>query len=362
VRITAQLIDGASGGHVWAERYDRDLNDIFAVQDEISEAIVAALKLRLLPEEKKAITNRGTDNVEAYNLFLMARQYFIAGNFGDARQEEAIIRLCSRATEIDCDYADAWSLLASTQMEMRGRRGKGDGGLAAAEKALALDSHCADAHAVKARILFEEGSAGEANAEIATARRLDPESWVVNNQSAQLSFRQRKLQDAALYFEKATALMETDFGSPGMLVTVYTALGDLQATRRAAQIALARSEKAIAQDRSNGNAMSFGVNALAFLGESERAKEWIGHALLLDPDNTNMRYNFACTLAAQLKDIDAALDMLVVFFERAASGVLNHARVDPDLELLRDHPRFKAMFAAAEARLAREQAADSALS
>ena len=74
VRITAQLIDGAAGDHVWAERYDRDLTDIFALQDEISEAIVTALKLKLLPEEKKAIERRGTDSVEAYDLYLMARQ------------------------------------------------------------------------------------------------------------------------------------------------------------------------------------------------------------------------------------------------------------------------------------------------
>jgi adenylate cyclase len=147
-----------------------------------------------------------------------------------------------------------------------------------------------------------------------------------------------------------------------MLVTVYTALGDLRAARRAAEIALRRTEKAIAQDRSNGNAMSFGVNALAVLGKSERAKEWINLALLLDPNNLNMRYNFACALASQLKDIDAALDMLVVFFEKAARGVLNHTMVDPDLEILRDHSRFKAMFTAAEARLAREQAADGATS
>ena len=112
VRITSQLIDGASGEHVWAERYDRDLNDIFALQDEISEAIVKALKLKLLPEEKKAIETRGTDNVDAYNLFLMARQYYVTGNWGDARREEAIIRLCSRAAEIDPGYARVWSLMA----------------------------------------------------------------------------------------------------------------------------------------------------------------------------------------------------------------------------------------------------------
>ena len=94
VRITAQLVDGSINDHVWAERYDRDLNDIFALQDEISEAIVKALKLKLLPEEKKAIEQRGTENVEAYNLYLMARQLYVTGHEGDVRRAEAIIRLC----------------------------------------------------------------------------------------------------------------------------------------------------------------------------------------------------------------------------------------------------------------------------
>ena len=101
VRITAQLIDGAKNDHVWAERYDRNLDDIFAIQDEISEAIVAALKLKLLPEEKKAIEMRGTDNVEAYNLFLMARQEYAGGLEGDLVRARTIVRLCTRATEID---------------------------------------------------------------------------------------------------------------------------------------------------------------------------------------------------------------------------------------------------------------------
>src|SRR5690606_15321962 len=104
VRITAQLIDGLKNDHVWAERYDRDLDDIFALQDEISEAIVNALKLKLLPEERKVIEKRGTENVEAYNLFLMARQEYLTGFEGDPRRVSAIIRLCQRATEIDPNY------------------------------------------------------------------------------------------------------------------------------------------------------------------------------------------------------------------------------------------------------------------
>jgi adenylate cyclase len=353
VRITAQLIDGTRNDHVWAERYDRDLNDIFALQDEISEAIVKALKLKLLPEEKKAIERRGTNSVEAYNLYLMARQYLVEGNIGDRRRTEAIIRLCSRAIEIDAGYAAAWALNAQAQMHERYLHGgTGDGGLAAADKALTLDANLADAHAVKARVLFEDGHVEQAAAEIALALRLDPEAWEVNYQAAILSFRQQRLEDSARYFEKSTALAATDFGSPAMLITCYTALGNAEAARRAVKITVERTERVIAQDRSNGAALSYGVVGLAVLGEAERAKEWIARALLVDPDNLNMRYNFACALATYLKDADAALDMLGTFLEKTGPGYLNHAKVDPDLDLIRDHPRFKSMIAAAETRLA----------
>jgi adenylate cyclase len=360
VRITAQLIDGAAGDHVWAERYDRDLNDIFALQDEISEAIVKALKLKLLPEEKKAIERRGTNSVEAYNLYLMARQYFVEGNIGDRRRTEAIIRLCGRAIEIDPEYAGAWALIARSQLNERYYfGGKSDGGLAAAEKALALDANLADGHAVKARVLFEDGHVEEAATEIALALRLDPEAWEVNYQAAILSFRQQRLEDSARYFEKSTELADTDFGSPCMLITCYTALGNPEAAKRAAKITFERAEKAIAQDRSNGAALAYGVNGLAVLGQAERAKEWVARALLIDPDNLSMRYNFACALAAHLKDTDAAFDMLEAVLEKASGGLLKHIKVDPDLDTLRDHPRYKAMIEAAETRLAAEGGASN---
>src|SRR5262249_52745003 len=222
VRITAQLIDGTNDSHLWAKRYDRDLNDIFAIQDEISHAIVDALKVKLLPEEKKAIEQHGTQNVDAYNLFLMARQTYAVGNEGDARRMDAIIRMCRRAVEIDPNYADAWALIALAEVVLRSNMGRqgGDGGVAAAERSLALNPDLAEAHAVKARILSEENRYDEADREINIALRLDPESYQVNNAAGLLRFRQKQIEEAAAYWEKALTLEENDFGSAGMLVTI----------------------------------------------------------------------------------------------------------------------------------------------
>ena len=357
VRITAQLIDTKNDVHLWAERYDRDLNDIFAIQDEISHAIVDALKVKLLPEEKKAIEHRGTENVDAYNLFLMARQTYATGYSADPRRLDAIIRMCRRAVEIDPNYADPWALIALAEVLLRsdvGRQG-GDGGLAAAERALALNPDLAEAHAVKARILSEENRIDEARREIDIALRLDSESYQVNRNAGLLKFRQKQIEEAAAYWEKAVTLEEGDFGSAGMLVTIYTALGEHEAAQRAAQISLERCEKVLARDSNNGAALGHSAVALAVLGQRDRAQERMEYALLIDPENLTMRYNFVCTLANYLKDKDAALEMLGPAFEQMGLGLINHAKADPDLDGIRDDPRFKEMLAAAERRLSAQK-------
>jgi adenylate cyclase len=140
VRITAQLIDGANGGHVWAERYDRDLRDIFALQDEIAEAIVTALKLKLLPAEKAEIEQRGTSNLEAYDLFLRGTR----PAFGPD-QHFVRITLLEAATQLAPDYADAWGELAKARQFWHWRRPYAERSAIAAtataeaERALTLD-------------------------------------------------------------------------------------------------------------------------------------------------------------------------------------------------------------------------------
>jgi adenylate cyclase len=354
VRITAQLVDGSSNDHVWAERYDRDLKDIFALQDEISEAIVKALKLKLLPEEKKAIEERGTENVQAYNLYLLARQSYVTGHEADARRMQAMIRLCSRAVEIDPSYSRAWALMAIGQMNLHFVQGASvDDGLVSADRALALDANLAEAHAVKARILARQGRHDEADAEIGVALGLEPESYEVNRAAAYLRYHQARLEEAIRYYEKSMSLTETDLNSSSMLLSCYQAVGNASAVRRVAQITLSRCEKTLDRDPNNGTAMAYGAYALASLQEGERAKDWMGRALLMDPDNMNARYNFACVLASHLKDFDAALELLHPVFETMAIGLLNHAKADTDLAGLRDDPRFKAMVTAAESRLFR---------
>ncbi|HZG46329.1 MAG TPA: TIR domain-containing protein [Allosphingosinicella sp.] len=352
VRITAQLIDGKAGDHIWADRYDRDLDDIFAIQDEISKAIVAALQVKLLPKEKKAIEHRGTSSSEAYNLYLMARQYWISGNRGDTRREEVVIRICHQAIAIDAAYAKAWALMALAQSELRFWHGRDIDGLQAAERALELDPNLPDALCVKARYLQEEGRAAEANRQIDAALRLEPDSWEVNKEAAFLTFRQGRIKDAIPYFEKAAALMDTDYHDAGMLITCYGGIGDEEGKRRAARLTLDRVEKAIAQDPSNGFALGKGGTCHAALGDFERAKEWFQRAMLIDPDNWSLGYNAACLYTAHIGDPAGGLAILERLLPSASATQLAHCHADPDMDPLRENPRYKELIAEATARLA----------
>ncbi|HKT41632.1 MAG TPA: TIR domain-containing protein [Rhodanobacteraceae bacterium] len=351
VRISAQLIDGGSNRHVWAERYDRDASDIFALQDEISHAIVKAMKLRLLPEERKAIERRGTESAEAHDLYLMARQLYVTNQLGE-NPSRAIVRACMRATEIDPRYAQAWALMAVGYRNLRELGVESDDGMAAAEQALALDPDLAEAHAVKAHILQMKGAMDDALAEVEAALKLDGESYEANRTAGRLNYQLHRFDAAVKFFEKALGLMDSDVNTAMLLVSAYKALGDGAGVHRAAELASRRADAVLALDRNNASVMAYSAVALGALGEGERAKARMNRALLIDPDNMDMRYNFACSLNEYLHDKAATLDMLAPLFATITAYLLRYLKADPDFQSLHDDPRYQAMIADAEARLA----------
>jgi adenylate cyclase len=290
----------------------------------------------------------------------MARQTYVTNQEADARSAQAIVRMCTRATEIDPRYAQAWALMAMGYRSLRVLEVQADDGMAAAERALALDPDLAEAHAVKAQILLlVNGDTKAAATAVATALALDPESYEVNRAAGRLSYQLHQFEDAIRFYEKAVSLMEADLNSASMLISSYTALGNAAGTRKAAELTFKRAEAVLARDQNNSGVIGYSAYALATLGEGERAKSRMSRALLIDTDNFNMRYNFACALSAQLKDKNAALDMLSPMFETITETFLPYAKADPDFDFLRDDPRFKAMVTAAEARLAAKGVAAS---
>jgi adenylate cyclase len=315
--------------------------------------------VKLLPAEKKAIESRGTSNVEAYNLYLMARQQWIQGSYGDLRRDKAILRFCQQAVELDPNYAQAWALMGLAQLELRFVHGLDENGLPAAERALAINPDLPEAHCIKARYLEENGRPAEAEQQIQRALQLDANSWEVNREAARILFRAGHIRESIPFFERAAALMDTDWRNAAMLVCCYNAVGDPANARKAAETAVARVQSVIASDPTNCSALAMGSGSLAALGEQERARDWARRALLLDPDNLLGRYNIACALAHDLDDPEGALEALVPYFELTSSTTeIRHAEADPDLDGIRQDPRFKTMLASAKQRLGMAEAAE----
>lgn len=360
VRITAQLIDADNCNQAWAERYDRELKDIFVLQDEISKAIVAALRLNLLPKEKRAIEQRQTSDSDAYNLYLKARQHWISGNGSDDRPLETVVRVCRQATAIDPDYAKALGLMALAQARLLLTFDQDIDPHPAADKALELDPTLPEAHCAKALVAGAVGDHESANAHIARALEADPDSFEVNKIAARIVFQQGKIAEAVPYYEKAAALFENDYHGVAMLHCCYTGLGDSENTMRAARLTVERCSRAMESDPGNAAALALGAGALSDLGERDKATQWMERALLLDPANLIIRYNVACNyvrtggvhLTISRGDRDKAIELLGPYFEGVGPAQIAHAEADPDIDALRDDPRFQKMVADAKARAA----------
>jgi adenylate cyclase len=282
----------------------------------------------------------------------MARQYYDTAREGDVRAQEAIERLCQRAVEIDPDYVRAWTLLGAVQSWLHFGIGRpADGGGAAIDRALSLDETSADAHAYKARHLFNGRRHDEGFAEIEVALALDPRSWAANSCAAGMYYHLRQFEDAARFYERCARLPDSAKGDPGQLLSCYMALGDADGMRRAAEMTVVRTEQALLSNHVNGAAVGC-IAAYAVLGQPDRAQDLIRRSMLIDPENLRMCFNFACGAINYLHDIPLALEMLEQAYPKMTADWLDHVAIDPDLDPMREHPRFQALLAEATARVA----------
>ncbi len=339
VRINAQLIEGASDGHIWAARYDRDLTDIFAVQDEIAKTIVEQLKVRLLPEERKAIERAPTENVEAYTHFLRGREYYHIASKANHLMAK---RSFARAIELDPRYARAYAGLAVCDSRLKSSYGVDipvDEILATTARALAIDPDLAEAHAARGFALAVGDRQGEAVAAFEQALRLDPACHEANRLYAEFCVTRGDFELAAKHFTRALEIKPNDYGAPFMLVNVLRSLGHDDEALRYARLALKRAEEELRLHPENANVACLGATALAFLGDKERAKAWLSRALAIDPDDHSTQYNAACTYSL-LGEADHAIDLLETWLLQVGSEMKLWFKNDSDLDPIRSHPRY----------------------
>jgi adenylate cyclase len=339
VRVTAQLIAGNDGGHVWADRYDRDLNDIFQIQDEITHAIVEQLKVKLLPEEKKAIEGSSTDNVEAYAYYLRGRQFL-------HRRSKTFLELARRmfakAAEIDPLYAKAYAGIADCDSFLRlhfGAEVSIESILATSAKALELKSGLAEAHASRGLALSLLGRYSEAMAEFDEAIAVDANLFEAHYFCARACFSQGKLEDAAEHFQRAADINPDDCQALIVMTSVLRSLGRTHDMLAAAREGVARAERELALHPENPRPAYLGAVGLAALGEIDRARDWAARAIAIDPEDVLTQYNGAC-LYSIVGDDERAIDLLLAVLPRAGRQTREWVKYDSDLHPLRDNPRF----------------------
>jgi adenylate cyclase len=356
VRITAQLINGSNGRHVWADRYDSDLEDIFALQDEISKTIVDALLVRLQAKELETITKRGTNNPEAYQAFLMGRSFFNRGH--EARNIKEAKPYFAKAAELDPHYARAFAGLADCDSYLllaNDPTATYESVIANADRALELDPGLCDAHVSRGIAMFTKGLRNDAEAEFERALALDPTSYEANFFYGRNCHAQGQFERAQGFYERAIALKPDEYRAWDMLRGVHVSLGHHEKSKEAARECLRLMEGEIALHPDEPNLLCYGGCLLADLGETERGASWAARAAALAGDDLRVFYNLACCYA-KLSRPEDAIDCL----ERQASGshtyvtlVAGWMKNDSDLDSLRNHPRYMALMERMEKALAK---------
>ena len=353
VRINVQLIDGATGDHLWSERYDRDFDDIFALQDDISRSVVAALKVTLLPEELRSIEGRPTTSADAYECYLQGRSALFTG-FGNKHALAAAREMFLQAIAIDPGYARAYAGVAACDV-LLWLCGSTDISyqeiLRNSDTALRFAPNLAEAHASRGLALFLSGQAGEATAAFERALALDPDLFEAHEWYGEMCRNTGRYAEAVALFERAADLRETDYISLVLLRDCYGSLGRAEQAVAAARRAFARIEAQLARRPDDATALCAGAATLVSLDEPGRALSWAGRALALNPEDYVVHYNAACTYAEAGRP-DAALERLEHLFSRTPrvrSWLLGIVKHDVQLDSLRGLPRFRDFLARLEA-------------
>jgi len=337
-----QVTDVAKGFNLSSERYDRGLEDVFAIQEDVAQRVVQALAVRLTEGERRVLEQPPTANVRAYDLYLRGRGLFHQLRFDTLVQSREMLLA---AIEADPAFALAYAELADVcawLYQWRGRRPEHSAeALSASARALELRPDLAEAHSARGVALSLSGDLAGAEREYKTAIELNPRLFEPHYSYARTCLEQGRLEDAARLLERAAELNPEDYQSRSLLAMVYNGLGHPQKARSSYQAAVTLGTRHLERHPEDARAVYLTGLCLIRLDERERGLEWIERARQLDPSDGGTLYNIACAYAVAGR-ADEALDTLEQALDRSITNLAWIAN-DPDWATLRDHPRFQAL-------------------
>ena len=343
LRITTQLMDATTDFPVWSERYDRQMEDVFEVQDEIARKIAEALRITLSPQEKEAIATKPTENLQAYDLFLRGKSY--ARRLTKQDQEFAR-QTFENATALDPNFALAYAAIANVCAQHYYRHGHDqiwlDRAKAAAEKAEGLAPDLPEVFVAQAWVLYAAGNQDAAIATVrkAIARKPDCEgAYFLLGRALFASGRYQEVVDIA------DAALEAAAEDYNVYVPLMNAAGALGKTAMLQSLIVRRIqalENHLANVPEDARARTQLAIAYALTGRLEDGLRETKLALVLRPNETTVLYNAACAFCT-MKMKPEALDALRKAWESGFKDV-DWARRDPDLAILHGEPEFERMY------------------
>src|SRR5438270_3200160 len=342
LRITARLAETASGHSVWAERYDRRMEDVFAIQDEIAQSIAVALRVVLTDKEKSEIEKVPTSNIQAYDYYLRGRKFLYqlrSPSLEFARQ------MFARAIVIDPNYARAYAGVAdcssflymwfdSTEDNLREA-------LSASRRAVELDPESPVTHASLGLALFLSKDYESARQEFETALGLCTELFEAYFYYGRSCFAQGQFEKAAELFLNASEARPGGYQSNSLRAPCFRALNLKAEARQAYHQRLPKIRTHLLPTPDDLCAVNVKSGSSMGLGEPAQALAWSDCALSRDPEEPSVLYNVACNYSL-LNETEKALDCIEKAFDKGF-GHREWMEYDPDFTSIKNHPRFKAL-------------------
>lgn len=342
LRVTTQLVDVADGYHLWSRRWDRTMEDVFRIQDEVAEGVARALHVILSEPERRRLRKVPTGEVRAYEAYLRGRAYM-----ADQRRRslEYAREMFRRALELDADFALAHTGLAEATAILcmyypSVARTELDEASASAERALELDPELPEGWAAVGAVRFLQGRLDEAEDAFRRAQELEPgllDAWYLHGRAA---FQQGRFLEAARHFRRAEEV-RPDPASAFFAAQSLQAAGEEEEAEAAFAHAAEVARGHLELNPDHARVATMAAVALCRVGRVEEGLRWAERALAIDREDAGVRYNVAC-LYAVADRVERALECLE---EARAMGFGNRAWLekDPDLERLRGEPRFQAI-------------------
>ncbi|HKR37955.1 MAG TPA: tetratricopeptide repeat protein [Steroidobacteraceae bacterium] len=348
LRITAQLIKVADGFNLWSQTFDRKLEDVFAVQEEIARQVVASLRVNLLASDASRLQRRGTKNAAAYEHYLRGRQLL---NKEKEMEQRAAVELFRQAIRLDPSFADAHAGLADVLTQLLRQRQDVPGltpadAVAASQRAVDLAPNLSDAHVARGNALQLVREFDAAKQAFERAIALDPRHFHAHYWFAKYWVARGEHALAAKEYELAAEIQPDDYRPIVLALQEYQAIKDQDREQSALRRSWQALERHLAIDPDDSYANDHAAGVLMLLGRRDEANRLLDRALALRPDDFRTLYTAACT-ASLGGEYERALD----FLDRAVATGRGHREWilnDNDLAPLRDHPRFKQVLARLE--------------